>query len=50
MEDKMNQIKKIPISQDNISHTFLGLAGIADHTCYRAEEDLSSPEFKPQKL
>jgi glucan phosphoethanolaminetransferase (alkaline phosphatase superfamily) len=45
----MRRIKKIPISQDNISHTFLGLAGILDHTCYRAEEDLSSPEFKPQK-
>jgi len=50
--DKAQSIKKLkntPISQDNISHTFLGLAGIWDHACYRPDEDLSSPQFKTQK-
>jgi heptose-I-phosphate ethanolaminephosphotransferase len=36
------------ISQDNISHTFLGVAGILDDSCYRSNEDLSSTTFKTQ--
>jgi len=45
----MRTLKKAAISQDNISHTFLGLAGILDRSCYKAQEDLSSPQFKTQK-
>jgi glucan phosphoethanolaminetransferase (alkaline phosphatase superfamily) len=43
----MQQAKAHSISQDNISHTFLGLAGIFDFNYYRAEADLSSSLFKP---
>jgi heptose-I-phosphate ethanolaminephosphotransferase len=38
-----------PISQDNISHTFLGLAGVFDDAYYRPVEDLSSSLFKTQE-
>jgi heptose-I-phosphate ethanolaminephosphotransferase len=40
---------KLPISQDNISHTFLGLAGIVDPELYRPEENLASSKFKLRK-
>ncbi len=43
----MQQAKLKSISQDNISHTLLGLSGIFDVNYYRAEADLSSPLFKP---
>jgi heptose-I-phosphate ethanolaminephosphotransferase len=42
----IRKLKKAPISQDNISHTFLGVAGILDKRYYRPEEDLSSPLFR----
>ena len=45
----MRALRTTPISQDNVSHTFLGLAGIFDFSCYRPEQDLSSPQFKAQK-
>ena len=47
--ESIRKLKDAAISQDNISHTFLGLAGIWDHACYRPGEDLSSPQFKTQK-
>jgi heptose-I-phosphate ethanolaminephosphotransferase len=37
------------ISQDNISHTFLGLSEIKDHDFYRNYQDLSSESFKEQR-
>jgi glucan phosphoethanolaminetransferase (alkaline phosphatase superfamily) len=37
--------RDVPINQDMISHTLLGLAGIWDKQYYRAAEDLSSPKF-----
>jgi heptose-I-phosphate ethanolaminephosphotransferase len=45
----MHTLKTRAISQDNISHTFLGLTGILDRACYSPQEDLSSPLFKAQK-
>ena len=45
----MRKLTAAAISQDNISHTFLGLAGILDYACYRPEKDLSSALFKTQE-
>jgi heptose-I-phosphate ethanolaminephosphotransferase len=45
----MRALATAPISQDNISHTFLGLAEILDFTYYQPELDLSSSLFKTQK-
>jgi heptose-I-phosphate ethanolaminephosphotransferase len=45
----MKTLTAAPISQDNVSHTFLGLAGIWDYALYRPQEDLSSPSFKTQE-
>ena len=38
-----------PISHDNLSQTFLGLAGLRDRQTYRPVYDLSSPSFAPQR-
>lgn len=43
---KIRSVKTKRISQDNISHTFLGLSGIKDTDFYRASQDLSSKSFK----
>jgi len=50
--ERIAQIKRsrnLPINQDNISHTLLGLAGIEDHKFYNPKEDLSSEKFKTHK-
>lgn len=46
---RMRGRKSVPICQDNISHTFLGLSGLTDPRYYNPREDLSSPEFEPKK-
>jgi hypothetical protein len=38
-------IKDLPVSHDNIAHTFMGVAGIRDPAVYRPALDISSPEF-----
>ena len=50
--EKVALIRKrasLPICQDNISHTFLGLSGLTDHKYYNPAEDLSSAKFKTRK-
>jgi glucan phosphoethanolaminetransferase (alkaline phosphatase superfamily) len=47
--DQMVKHKDMLVSHDNISHTLLGLAGIYDVNYYKAEYDLSSPEFTQSK-
>jgi glucan phosphoethanolaminetransferase (alkaline phosphatase superfamily) len=50
--EKVALIRKrasLPICQDNISHTFLGLSGLTDHKYYNPAEDLSSTKFKTRK-
>ena len=44
----LRKAQYLPISQDMISHTMLGLAGIKDKRYYRAKENLASDKFKPQ--
>lgn len=46
--NNLKQLLNIQISQDNISHTFLGLSGVWDEELYLEEKDLSSNKFKAQ--
>lgn len=46
---RISSLAAVPISQDNVSHTFLGLAGVTDPEFYRSNQDLSSQDFSPQK-
>lgn len=39
--------KDRPVSHDNVTHTFMGLAGIKDPFVYRSELDLGSSDFTP---
>jgi heptose-I-phosphate ethanolaminephosphotransferase len=45
----LRQKKDVPVNQDSISHTLLGLAGIRDKNYYRPDHDLSSDKFKTHK-
>jgi heptose-I-phosphate ethanolaminephosphotransferase len=45
----IRKVRNLPINQDNISHTLLGLAGIKDKSYYCPDEDLSSEKFKTHK-
>ena len=44
--DRLIRNQSVEVSHDNISHTFLGLAGIYDSNIYRSDYDISSEDFK----
>ena len=45
--DRLRSAESSPVCHDNVSHSLMGLAGIKDPAVYRAEADISSPEFLP---
>ncbi len=44
----LKKVKDLPISQDTISHTLLGIADLKDTKYYRAEQNLFSDKFHTQ--
>ena len=44
----LKKARNLPISQDMISHTMLGVAGVKDKRYYHAQENLASDKFTPQ--